>query len=590
MIVKSFPIAGACLVLFSESAYSANGTWTNNAHGNWSDSFNWLDGIVADGADFTATLGDYITVNRTNTLDGARTIGNITAADTSNDYIITGASTLTLETSSGTPTISIPSGRTLSVYCPIAGTNGLYKNATGTLILTGNNSYSGGTIVTGGIITVGHNNAFGTGTITISESVTIDTTYGSYPQIPNALQVNTGKTLTTVGSTQYFGMTFTGAVSGDGTIQTGSSGNDANTREKLGLYSAANTFTGTLVNKGGSALINVNSLGDGGKIQLYANSTTGGFDLNAGTASPLLFNNRQIELYGSSTVNNNNATVSNTITINTALGFNGAGVRTLTLGGSNSGANTFGGNIANNGGSAVSLTKDGTGKWILSGTNTYTGATTISGGTLEIGGAGILGSNNTYSASIANSGTLRYNSTAAQTLNGVISGSGTLIKDNNTGTLTLAGNNTYSGATTIRNGTLWGVTGGSCSNTAVTVTNAPGTAALGVLINDTAKPWVCSNLIIRAATQLKFSFAVEPSTVTAPLMIRNNLTGLTNAVVVVDPANIPAGSTYPLLVVGGTVDTNTVPTLSGALGRLAWGGDKTLYLTVSQAGTIILVE
>jgi len=54
-------------------------------------------------------------------------------------------------------------------------------------------------------------------------------------------------------------------ISGDGTIQTGGSGNDANTREKLGLYNSSNTFTGTLVNKGGSAIINVNSLGDGGK-------------------------------------------------------------------------------------------------------------------------------------------------------------------------------------------------------------------------------------------------------------------------------------------------------------------------------------
>lgn len=185
---------------------------------------------------------------------------------------------------------------------------------------------------------------------------------------------------------------------------------------------------------------------------------------------------------------------------------------------------------------------------------------------------------------------MRYNSTASQTINGVISGNGALIKDNNTGTLTLAGHNTYSGATTVRDGTLWGVTGGSCSNSTVTVTNAPGTAALGVVVNNTAQPWVCSSLVFRAGTQLKFSFAVEPSPVTAPLRIRNNLTTLTNAVVVVDPANLPKVTPYPLLVAAGTVDTNAVPPLTGVLGRLAWGDDKTLYLTISQTGTMLIVR
>jgi len=252
-------------LFFVGRAQAESGTWTNNASGNWSDTSNWQDGTVADGAGFTATLGDYITAARTNTLDSARIIGNITASDTTHDYTLAGTNTLTLERTSGTPGISVPTSRTLTISTPIAGTNGLTKSGTGTLTLDGNNSFSGGITLSGGKITVGHNNALGTGTITVSESATIDTTYGSYPLMPNALHVNTGKTLTTVGSTQYYGMSFNGVISGDGTIQTGGSGNDANTREKLGLYNSSNTFTGTLVNKGGSAIINVNSLGDGGK-------------------------------------------------------------------------------------------------------------------------------------------------------------------------------------------------------------------------------------------------------------------------------------------------------------------------------------
>ena len=61
--------------------------------------------------------------------------------------------------------------------------------------------------------------------------------------------------------------------------------------------------------------------------------------------------------------------------------------RILTLGGTNTGANTFGKVIANNGSGVTSVTKSGVGTWVLNQTNTYTGATTVSTGTLVVNGS-----------------------------------------------------------------------------------------------------------------------------------------------------------------------------------------------------------
>ena len=133
------------------------------------------------------------------------------------------------------------------------------------------------------------------------------------------------------------------------------------------------------------------------------------------------------------------------------------------------------GSIIQNNTTASSLTKGGAGTLVLSGANTFTGVTTISAGTLSIAGAGQLNSG-TYSTAITDGGVLRYSSSAAQTLSGVISGSGSVVKDTGTSTLTLTNTNTYSGGTTVTAGTIQ-VSGGVLGTTNAAST-APNTALI----------------------------------------------------------------------------------------------------------------
>jgi len=86
----------------------------------------------------------------------------------------------------------------------------------------------------------------------------------------------------------------------------------------------------------------------------------------------------------------------------------------------------------------------------LTGTNTYTGGTTVSGGSIQ-------GTTASLQGNIANSAVVALDQTTTGTYAGVMSGTGSLTKQN-TGTVILSGANTYSGGTTVSGGTLQGTT------------------------------------------------------------------------------------------------------------------------------------
>jgi len=103
------------------------------------------------------------------------------------------------------------------------------------------------------------------------------------------------------------------------------------------------------------------------------------------------------------------------------------------------------GNISNSVGTA-GLTKSGAGTLVLGGTNTYNGDTTISAGTLRATVSGVPGN-------VLNNAAFVLEESGSGTFSGLLSGTGTFEKVG-TGTLTLAGSNSFSGASTVTQGVL----------------------------------------------------------------------------------------------------------------------------------------
>ncbi|NDA39477.1 MAG: hypothetical protein EBX86_05295, partial [Actinobacteria bacterium] len=174
----------------------------------------------------------------------------------------------------------------------------------------------------------------------------------------------------------------------------------------------------------------------------------------------------------------------------------GAGNFTQTLGSlqvSATGDSTYSGAIGGGG----SFTKSGSGNLTLSGANTYTGATTISAGTLTVSGslsdstAVSVSSGATYAlsasdtiGSIAGAGTVSLSSytltaggdNTSTTVSGSITGTGGALTKTGSGTLTLSGNNSYTGATTISAGALRASHNNALGTTASGTTVAQGAA------------------------------------------------------------------------------------------------------------------
>lgn len=330
--------------------------------------------------------------------------------------------------------------------------------AGGRVILTGANSYTGATTITLGILQLGNGNL--TGSLSPSSQISIAT--------GGTLVFNRSNTLT---QGTDFETTIAGAGNG-GIIQAGAGET---------ILSGLNTYLGKTTIQAGTLTINTIKNVSGGSTAVGAptSSTNGTIAIGSTTtAAQLNYNgdggangltNRVIQLAG--TTGGAVISQSGTGLLKFTSNLSVPGVadtdqrKTLTLQGSTLGTGEISGIIPDavlgtSGQTATKLTKDGTGTWTLSGANSYTGDTTISGGKLVLGNGGTTGTLATASA-INNNANLTFNRsdtiTQGSGFNSVISGTGSVITTGGTGgtgVTVLNGVNLYSGGTTVSGGTL----------------------------------------------------------------------------------------------------------------------------------------
>jgi fibronectin-binding autotransporter adhesin len=256
-------------------------------------------------------------------------------------------------------------------------------------------------------------------------------------------------------------------------------------------------------------------------------------------------------------------------------------------------------------GTAFGLTKNGSGTLILSGNNTYTGATTISIGTLQIGNGATSGALSSSSA-LTNNGTLVFNRSNAVTQGSdfanSISGTGNLTQSGS-GTLFLAGTNTYSGLTTISAGNISiNATAAVASTSGVNLANATAllytggaatldrnitvTSGTGTLRNTGGGLLTLSGSLVKNGTTLTFdtgsfnvSGVISGSSAYSDLIVDG-------ASVILNNANTYNGPTF--IIDGGTLTanvSNALPTGNRtAISMDATGtGSSTLVLGANQS-------
>jgi fibronectin-binding autotransporter adhesin len=342
----------------------------------------------------------------------------------------------------------------------------LTKSGAGTWTLSGANSYSGTTAVSAGTLILNGSNS-SAGATTVASGSTLQLGAGANGGLASGLLSIGGTVRSTdanprtisnnvslTSNTATFGSSGTGALTINGTVDLGVGAGLARTVTTVSNTTFANavfgnansgltkegsgtlTFSGSVANTyNGTTTVNVGEL-DLNKTA-GVNAIAGNLTIGDGTGTDtvkLLASNQIVDTSdvtinssGVLNLNNNNETIDGLSSASSTSSVT-LGTGTLTVGANDQATATFAGVISGTGGNLV---KSGTGTQTLSGNNTYTGTTTISGGTLEIANTGSASSgriSGTSNVTVNSGGTLllsgssswtdRINDSATMTLNG----------------------------------------------------------------------------------------------------------------------------------------------------------------------------
>jgi autotransporter-associated beta strand protein len=447
-------------------SWDANGATANQTDGGaaWLNANQWREGALNTGwtsgaaAIFgnggtagTVSLGSNTTVGSFtfNSFSSTYTLGTSTSTITLNNGItknagsgaVSIASPLALSaaqtwTNNSTATLTAGStlnngGFNLSVGI-LSGTGGIVKNGSGTLFLGSGSvpahTYSGPTAINGGVVMVFGNKTAGnvslnngmitdyyrsttsfTGVGTGSNQIQIygDSGFGG-GNGNSTWRIGTAGSVLTWGGTHFnpttlkfltpadnMGPSIYGQVSLDNGLNLNGAARTINVLAATGanaLTSSWAKINGAISGSGGSLI----KTGGGNLILAGAGTYNGGTTVQAGmlqlanatalgaTSAPLTVNGGLLNL------NDQNASVGNLSGTSGTIANNGNAARTLTIGNGNADGGVYQGIIANRtntGTGSLALTKTGSGTITLTGSNTYSGATAINGGTLIITGS-----------------------------------------------------------------------------------------------------------------------------------------------------------------------------------------------------------
>jgi len=528
----------------------------------------------------------------------------------------------------------------------ISGTGTLAKQGVGTLTLSGSSSYSGGTTISSGILQANTDNALGTGGISVNSGATlalyntgtlannitisgtgttgqgaiygegnspieeitgtvslaadasVNNNNGAYLELT---QVQLSSHTLTLG---YGGLNVLGGISGSGGVNvTGGNVNFRGTNTYTGLTDVSGNLT---LFGSGLTIVGDLTIEDGGVVDYHtANQTSASTVVTINGSGELLFDRFSGPAI-SGTIAGLQSTSASAVVTSVDNG-NGGRPATLTLAGT--GSYTFAGTITNLSSSnpsysALTLIMAGTGTQTLTGANNYSGGTKLAGGILQAASGTALGTGTItftggtlqYGAGITHDFSNQFSNAASQlykidtngnnvTFASSLTSTGGSLTKLGAGTLTILGQNTYSGGTTISNGS---VTVGNGSTAGASLGSGSVTVDAGALLTlNLANGETFTSAIIDNNLVVLDDSPVSDYTVSGNITGTGSVTKTGGNTVTLTGSNSYTGGTT---ISGGVLKGNTTSLQGNILDNASLiidqTGTGTLVGTISGSGTV----